>query len=565
MTSLEETERVKTQQIQLETFWPVLVWLLFGLTVLLRLVDLSQIPISESEANLALLSARVAQGQTGVASVLPVYTGVTTVLFFVFGNADFWVRILPIAAGSSLIFLPTLWRDRLGFKKVLALSVAFALVPAITYFSRTIASPIFATAALLWLISLIRLRRWAWAGVVTACLWLSGSFALPLSILAILGFLIAGQETSKVAQFAQDLRIEKYGLIRFGYSLLITLILISTSFFLNPSGLGDIGSFLTSSFDILRSWQPTELIRFAFLLLQYCLVPLFLFAWNWLNIGSRTNETRPHRMVWLEVATFALVFAIFNAGFLLPFSIIIWSMGINNFNERGKLLERKGTIYLPLVFFGVALFVYVSFVAKTWANATYNTTGLGLAILAGLLLYAFAHGFVGLGWSSSLAKRAALTSLGVVLIAGTLAGTFRLVLAAPEKSALHWQNSSVFTDTVLNTLLNEFKESAKFEAGELLFRADTLPNVPYEWLTRNLTALRPQNREVKPQVIITATDTPGSGIESNYRGMVFTGSEKIDWANIDLKSFVAGIFGTDMPTVKNQDYLWVDNSFFSGN
>jgi hypothetical protein len=564
VTSMEKPQPANHLLAKLEPYWPTLLWLLFGLTVLLRLINLSHIPISADESDLALQTARIAKGQTGLASELPIYTGLTAVLFFIFGNANFWSRILPILVGSSLVFLPNLWKDQLDFKRVLLLNLAFSLMPTVTYFSRTIASPVFATAALLWLISLVRLRRWVLSGIAAACLWLSGSFALPLSLLALLGLVIARSMTSDTEKSASKPSVGKIEVLQFGSAWLVSVVLISTSFFLNPSGIGNIGIFFTTIPQLFRAWQPSELTRSTFLLLQYALIPLVFLILAWINFGKSSVETKSIQFVWLMMASLCLVLSFVNAGFLLPFSVLAWTLGIALINSKDDQVVQKRAIFVPLVIFGSALLIYVSIVAKTWANATYNSLALGLATGAGVLLFALAHGFVGLGWSPSMAKRALLTSLTIVLLAGTLASTFRLILAEPEKSALYWQSTNVYPDSVLNPLLSEFQKSANFKAGELMFRADAKPSAPYEWITRDLTGLTESQQGALPSVIITTTDKPGSIIENSYRGMVLASAETTDWSMVNLKRLVAGLFGSDLPITKFQTYLWVEKYFFSG-
>ena len=68
-----------------------------------------------------------------------------------------------------------------------------------------------------------------------------------------------------------------------------------------------------------------------------------------------------------------------------------------------------------------------------------------------------------------------------------------------------------------------------------------------------------------PGIIITSSDKPGNQIESNYRGMSIATSEAINWTNLNLKQFVVGILGMELPVIKQFNYLWVEKSFFTGN
>ncbi len=565
MISPESANTKNRIWLVLETNWAALVWLLFGVVVVLRLVNLSKIPISENEAELALIAARIAKGHAGMVSELPLYTGLSAILFFVFGDSEFWLRILPIIAGCSLVFIPALWRDRLDFDKVFLLSLALAVIPTVTYYSRTIDSPIFATSALIWFISLLHRRSWTWSGVAAACLWLSGSLALPITILVILGYFLIKSQNNNTTHYVLGLGSDKAGFNRFCSAMAIALVVISTSFLLNITGLGGLGSFFTSTARNFENWTPTELARSAFLLLHYNLIPLILFFWGWIKQWRSTKEPKQAHSLYLILATVCLVFSLINPKFQLPFSLLVWIMGISALGRNQELFEQKRNIYLPLVVFGIALLVYVSIVAKTWSNAPYNGLALGLAAIAGVILFILAHGFVGLGWSTSVAKQAAFTSIGVILVIGTLAGNFRFVLAEPKIAALQWQNTPVFTRTILPALVSEFQALSNFKQGELNLKVETNPTAPYEWMTRDLTNLRALPKSNMPGIIITSSDKPGNQIESNYRGMSIATSEAINWTNLNLKQFVVGILGMELPVIKQFNYLWVEKSFFTGN
>ena len=158
-----------------------------------------------------------------------------------------------------------------------------------------------------------------------------------------------------------------------------------------------------------------------------------------------------------------------------------------------------------------------------------------------------------------------MTSIGVILVIGTLAGNFRFVLAEPKIAALQWQNTPVFTRTILPALVSEFQALSNFERGELKLQVETNATAPYDWMMRDLTDLRALPKSNMPGIIITSSDKPGNQIESNYRGMSIATSEAINWTNLNLKQFMAGILGMELPVTKQYNYLWVEKSYFTGN
>lgn len=549
---------------QIEEKWPLIVWIIFLFTFCFRLMNLSDIPVSGTESGLAMTAAKISQGKAGLSTDLPVYTGITAVLFFVFGTETIWSRILPILVGSSLVFIPGLWKDKLNPVTVLVLSLAFSLMPTVTFFSRAIHSGIFAIVSLSWLATLIHMRRWELAGVAGAFIWLSGNLALPLSLMALVSLMIVKRISNSGESALQTKQIHKAEWFRFLASLSGTAILISTSFFLNPVGLGNIGSYFTAATANLSVWRPEGITRAAYLLLQYAFFPLILFVASFIKLIHHRSTNRPENLYLALFSMLCLIFSIGNPNYLLPFSIITCFFAATLWEVDRVPMKIQKVVYLPLVIFGIALLVYTAIVSKAWASATATIGGLGLAVIAGIFLFILAHVFVGLGWSSRIAISAASTSLLIILIAGSLSATFRLVLAEPGLSALHWQQTELFEDTEIMPLLVEFQNSGKFEAGELKFYADTALQPSSGWILRSLTHLNDLSAQEIPQVAITTSAT-GVPYETGYRGTSISCAKQVDWSLVRSNQFAGGILGLGLPTTDQPCYLWVVNSFFSGN
>src|SRR5574340_60049 len=86
--------------------------LLIGLAV--RLIGLGARPLTDQEATWALQALNVASGTHPAVGSNSVYVALTATLFFAFGGAsNALARLIPALAGSALILIPMLFRERL--------------------------------------------------------------------------------------------------------------------------------------------------------------------------------------------------------------------------------------------------------------------------------------------------------------------------------------------------------------------------------------------------------------------------------------------------------------------
>lgn len=552
--------------LSLECYWLILVWVLFAIPVALWSANLSAIPVSDSEAQLAITASNIASREEVGSSILPIYTGLTGMLSYVFGKSDFSSRVLPILFGSSLVFIPGLWKRELGFRRVVFLSLAVSLTPVLTYYSRAIASPVFAVSTLVWLVTLLKRQRWVCAGFALAGFLLSGSMAVPLILLLILGCL--GSRAARNSGHDSErceFTLPKKGAIKMVFAVLGALLLISSSFLLNPAGISDLSSALTTFLGPLRGWQPYEMKRFVLLLFRYNLIPVII----WLIVVIKTyvlgKTARRLTRFWAIIGGFCVIFAVFEPGFWLSFNLIAWLLGAVSFSNRKIFSAIKARYSFVLVIFGIGLLIYASIVAKTLATASLNQLSVVLALAAGLILFGLAHLFVGLGWSAQASKSAALLSISVLLIASMLSANFNLVLANPQISAAQYQRQPVYSGETLKRVLKEFQRTGSFKAGELAITVDAQPVSPYLWLTRKFTDLTGDSALLNAPIVISDVPNPGFVLKSNYRGMTLYDRRQIDWSKLGFGQLVAGIFDLELPTSITPTYLWVDKFYFAGN
>jgi hypothetical protein len=155
---------------------------LFVLVVILggvmRLVDLGRIPLSETEAGVALtvwrfwLPGSALPGSVDITISSPAYFALTSLLIQIFGFSDAVMRLVPALFGLALVCLPWLLRQRLGDAGALVVCAFLAISPLHVVLSRTVGGESIALFAVLLLA--VALVRYADAPAeVTASRWLS--------------------------------------------------------------------------------------------------------------------------------------------------------------------------------------------------------------------------------------------------------------------------------------------------------------------------------------------------------------------------------------------------------
>jgi predicted membrane-bound mannosyltransferase len=120
--------------------------ILATLALALRLYRLGLAPLSTSEAMLSVAALRGMAIPTGAS---PLLYWVNAFLFSTFGAGDTLVRLLPALAGSVLVLLPALMRERIGRVGALGAAALLAISPVAIFTSRTASGDALVAAVML--------------------------------------------------------------------------------------------------------------------------------------------------------------------------------------------------------------------------------------------------------------------------------------------------------------------------------------------------------------------------------------------------------------------------------
>ena len=285
---MQEERQIPILKDRQELIWFLLI---VFIATLVRLIQLGAMPFNAIDASLAADALAIARNQTLGQSALPAYAGLTGVLFYVLGSSNFIARLLPVLAGVSLIILSFLLAKQKSLPVAIIFSLALALDPLMVNWSRQIATPMIALAGLAWAVCLFDKKRYIIAGFCLAVAFLGGYSFWVFSLLALALWVFARVIKFEVPFFINTLP-EKSAFLKTSLSFLISLVLISTGFFLEPTGFGQIGASLMAFLGLFKKAYQFPVYHSFFILIRFALLPL-LGAIIWLI--SRGNLSRKEK------------------------------------------------------------------------------------------------------------------------------------------------------------------------------------------------------------------------------------------------------------------------------
>ncbi len=225
---------------------------ILAVALIVRLSRLGLAPLSPGEAGLALAAW---DGTPPPAGTSPLLYWLDSVLFAIFGGGDGLARLVPALAGSALVALPILWRERIGRAGALGAAALLAISPTAIIASRTLSGDAAVVSIMLGLVAVTGLywqtgrSLWLYAAAVLLGLGLAGGHTLYSALLALLvatAFATWGN-TAALRDRWSAIRSQPGLLGRWTLVLAMVLIAGATGFLWRPSGLG-------TAADLFSAW-----------------------------------------------------------------------------------------------------------------------------------------------------------------------------------------------------------------------------------------------------------------------------------------------------------------------
>jgi hypothetical protein len=548
--------------------------LAFLLALALRLFHLGAVPLSESEANLALQALAIAGGKHVAIPGQPGYIILTSVIFYLFGNSDFLARFVPAITGSLFVLAPLLYRRHFGKPLALGLAFALALDPGLVAISKQASGEILSMVFTFAAIGFLLQRKSIWTGVFTALAIFSGiSFWFGALILAIALILSKVLKKSILPETdEQAIGEEGWSWLSFALSGMLTLLVVSTAFWTVPQGLNAVFSGLSEYFLGWFSQPQTSLKLLLAGLSIYELFPLLL-ALLALVVGLlRGSEVPPFFFYW-TAAALLLIFLYpgrqlaYMAWVIIP----LWVIGIHMFLQFPLPMFKEDR--LPLGGIGALAFVALIF---AWMNfsglgtlSVSNTADLQLRLvsLAGsLILISLAVVLISWGWSWYVAANGIFYSFALLLGLFTISMSWHAAGLGQQPESELLPNSYFRDADILNKSVRDISFWNTGQDNTLDVYVVNISSKSLQWTFRdfsNLHLIDSIPTDANYPVIITPQRQELS-LASAYTGQDFVYSESSDWSTMQFYDWLGWTVRHQTPKKEVSSILWVRSDLFPG-
>jgi hypothetical protein len=591
-------------QFRLTKYESSLYVIAFILAAALRFIQLGALPLSDTEAEWALQALRVAEGTHPPLGPQPIYILPTSLLFFLFGISNFLARFIPALAGSALILVPYLFRQRIKPVPSLFLAFFLALDPGLVSLSRQAGSLM---PALIFL-----LLAWAfWWGKRPRAAGVFGGLALlagPTVWAGLLGLGLAWilrrimekpsasardekkadtKESSPKGEAGEGAEsANREGLkaaLTFGGA---TILLGGTMFFLSPNGLS---AWLNALPVYLGGWTrpsgvPASRLWFAMLAYQplALLFGLVAVVRGWWR-GERRNI---HLSLWLLTALLVATFyPARQVGDLAWVLVPLWSLAALELSNHAQIFseERREVAGMALLVVILLLFTWLDFAGIALdplgqVNVTTNVIRIGdrtlfenlpptryILLISVLLLLLVSVLMVALGWSTRTARLGSVWGLMIAL------GTYLLGVAwgatglrTPDGWELWWPGKQ---PVQAELLLATVDEQSEWSTGSGISQAVTvtgLESPALEWLLRGrkVQTVPALDTQEAPAIVIS-TWTENLNLPITYRGQDFTWHKEPSWEILTVYEWIKWSVFRELPQNTETVIVWVRNDLFT--
>ena len=563
-----------------------LYWLAFLIAIGFRLIQLGASPLTDSEATLALQALQIAQGKAPLLGSQPGYVLLTSILFAVINATNFMARFVPAMVGSTFVFAPHFFREKIKPRPALILAFLFAIDPGLVALSRQANGTILAVTFLFFAWAMWRNRRAIPAGIFAGFALLSGpSLWAGLLALGLTWFFLWGTERKPTPaettgqSLISNLQFSNPQLRSALLSLLVTLLFGGTLFFLSPNGLS---AWLSALPDYFKGWtSPSSMTpgRVALAFFAYEPLGIFLAIFSLIR-GYRTKSRRIFRVgLWLGVT---LLLALFyrQVGELVWVIIPLLTLAslelARAFNIFADERVEVGVVTLALIILLVYIwfdvskialdpFLHLAATSLPFFGSTIQVAGAPYIILLGaFLIIVLCVSFVAFGWSARIAWLGTIWAFAIFLGIYSLASAWSASGLRSQNGLELWAPDS--RPAQVDLLRASLDEASEFSIGHAISQPVTLAGInspALEWVLRNrsvekVSALDPQ---VAPPIVITPVMND-LGLPAAYRGQDFIWRQRPRWEEIQNPDWFRWLVFRQLPREDEMIILWVRDDLF---
>jgi len=542
--------------------------LLLGAFVLglgFRLVRLGVPALSDYESEIALQALAIARN-TGIRFGSHVaYIGLTGFSFFIFNASDFLARFWSAFLGSLLIFVPFLFREKIGHWQATILSFVFAISPEMVGLSRIIGSPMMAMVFLLLALGFVCKQKPILLGLTLALGLMSGQgFWTGVFILG-LSYLIARWLFSQSNVFSlPSLKKKRSFWLRSGLSFLATILIVGTGFFLSSESLSGIFSGLISFIRdfVIPSSAPFVVLPMA--LVAYSGGAVILGIWGSLH-GILTKDKTDLFLLcwWLFGLAFLFLYPGGQTGDLIWISFPLWVLSVRVLCHVWRLPKKSRFVMAVMAVLVIAVAGFILFAVRSLlSNALMESSTLEtfLALIGGIVLLVVIILLVSYGWTEEVALSGLILGIVIVFSAGMISVSVNSSGLAPEPSFEIWYpDEGVISPQWLDISIDRIAEWNAVSTSPLDIAVSNYDTPGMQWFMHDKASvyfepyLPPQS---EPAMLITDIEEI-PGISSGYRGQDLVWSRRAAWGEMTAFDYFSWLITRDTPAYSNEIIFWV--------
>ena len=562
---LQDTKKNESQLY----FWLMVLVVLLGFG--LRIAKLGILPLNNAEAALALNVDLVARGEeTEITQTL--YTTVTGALFWLFEAGNGIARLLPLLAGTMLIFLPWMLGDLFSDRVKLLMSFGLALDPALMAASKTAGSHMIAVLSLWLVIAFFLKKKPLWTGIAFSPFFMSGvSFLLGGIIfgLTLLWLLLRDPSSEAIKT-----EIKNFNWKTAAAAFAVSFILIASALFTNPAGIGAVFQDILVAFSISANANISlGLGAFLIAFFVYEFFPLLLGV---LRVIKLTDQDSFSIRAFAWAGLVALIVVVLNPGRaaldLIWVSVPLWMLAaqqldkiIENFREFNLPSAASGLFFLLLIgfmFFNAVGAVNIEYTDRQQLLIRFILLG-GSAVLIAITYFLITY-----SWGEYAAKNALIVGLGVFLFCfGLLMPSWFSAFLGDDPQNELWHQSASFVDA--QRLLETVEDLAEMNHGQRIDQSIVLLDVDapaVQWQLRDQEVVNTNVLVVgeSPEMLLTPLTEPQLwGAE--YTGQDFRIGVSPNWSWLNFREWMHWIIFHEV-SINTEEWriLWVRTDLFPG-
>jgi hypothetical protein len=543
----------------------LLIFASFAVALALRLIRLGALPLGDLEASNALQALAAGRNEAVTFGPFAAYVGLTGLDFKLFAAGNFMARLWFAFSGALLVFVPWLFRERIGRWPALLLAMVLAISPEMVGLSRLIASPMMAFVFLFLALGLFLRGKPIFSGGALALALMSGpAFWMGLVVLGLTAlidhFLIKDDPL-----FELGLPEDRRGFwLRFGIAFGVTLIGVGTGFTLAPANLSGVFGGLVAFVQGFAAPRTQLLYQIPLALVAYTVEALLLGIWGSVRAILVRDRLGIFLLVWWLVGLiFILLYPAGQAADIIWVTLPLWLLTVRTMFFAWRLPDENRIIMVLTTIFVVVIFAFMLLVFRGLINASLVANfrlNYVLALIGGSVLLVAVVLLVSYGWAQDVALSGLLIGVTIVCAVGLFALSVRSTGMAPVQSWELWMPQEGQVDTVwLRETIDDIEDWNTSGKGPVEIVVSGFDRPSMRWLLRDEASAAFVSNAVadsQPGILITSqAEIPG--IASSYRGQDLVWYRKALWPQMSVTDYMGWLLTRDAPEYTENVIIWV--------